>query len=188
VRDGHAAPTAHFAQGGQGHSVIASQPLCGDTSSCQYSQVARKSKASVVRPVAHACLLRATRRSNVVPLHLTLELLGTFLLPCSGSQCAALPVVRSTSSTKNCIHLGCTKGAIGKLRLCIAHGGGKRCSMPVSARSRTLSCPCELTELVICINFVCTGMQQGSARAEAAVQGPRWRASMQAPRVPEIGP
>ena len=35
---------------------------------------------------------------------------------------------RGGASTKNCIHPGCTKGAIGKLRLCIAHGGGKRCS------------------------------------------------------------
>jgi len=34
----------------------------------------------------------------------------------------------SASSTKHCIHPGCVKGAIGKLRLCIAHGGGKRCS------------------------------------------------------------
>ena len=34
-----------------------------------------------------------------------------------------------TSSAKHCIHPGCTKGAIGKLRLCIAHGGGKRCSV-----------------------------------------------------------
>jgi len=33
------------------------------------------------------------------------------------------------ASTKHCIHPGCTKGAIGKLRLCIAHGGGKRCSV-----------------------------------------------------------
>jgi len=33
------------------------------------------------------------------------------------------------TSAKNCIHPGCTKGAIGKLRLCIAHGGGKRCTV-----------------------------------------------------------
>merc|ERR1719240_41482 len=33
------------------------------------------------------------------------------------------------SSSKSCIHPGCTKGAIGKLRLCIAHGGGKRCTV-----------------------------------------------------------
>ena len=37
--------------------------------------------------------------------------------------------VRGGASTKSCIHPGCTKGAIGKLRLCIAHGGGKRCSV-----------------------------------------------------------
>ncbi len=33
------------------------------------------------------------------------------------------------SAAKNCVHPGCTKGAIGKLKLCIAHGGGKRCSV-----------------------------------------------------------
>ncbi|KAL1523128.1 hypothetical protein AB1Y20_018084 [Prymnesium parvum] len=34
------------------------------------------------------------------------------------------------SNTKNCVYPGCTKGAIGKLKLCIAHGGGKRCTVP----------------------------------------------------------
>jgi len=37
--------------------------------------------------------------------------------------------VRGGASSKNCIHPGCSKGAIGKLRLCIAHGGGKRCTV-----------------------------------------------------------
>lgn len=41
----------------------------------------------------------------------------------------SIPVQQRQSVTKNCIHPGCTKGAIGKLRLCIAHGGGKRCSV-----------------------------------------------------------
>lgn len=36
----------------------------------------------------------------------------------------------SRSTSKNCIYPGCTKGAIGKLKLCIAHGGGKRCTVP----------------------------------------------------------
>ena len=34
------------------------------------------------------------------------------------------------SSSKNCNYPGCMKGAIGKLKLCIAHGGGKRCTVP----------------------------------------------------------
>ena len=33
------------------------------------------------------------------------------------------------TSSKSCVYLGCTKGAIGKLKLCIAHGGGKRCTV-----------------------------------------------------------
>lgn len=41
----------------------------------------------------------------------------------------SMPMSQRQSATKNCIHPGCTKGAIGKLRLCIAHGGGKRCSV-----------------------------------------------------------
>jgi len=41
----------------------------------------------------------------------------------------SMQVASRGASTKNCIHPGCTKGAIGKLRLCIAHGGGKRGSM-----------------------------------------------------------
>ena len=32
--------------------------------------------------------------------------------------------------SKLCVHPGCLKGAIGKLKLCIAHGGGKRCEAP----------------------------------------------------------
>ena len=34
------------------------------------------------------------------------------------------------TSSKNCVYPGCMKGAIGKLKLCIAHGGGKRCTVP----------------------------------------------------------
>ena len=48
------------------------------------------------------------------------------------ANAAGMPVgegsQRGAASNKHCIHPGCTKGAIGKLRLCIAHGGGKRCS------------------------------------------------------------
>eukprot|EP00966_Prymnesium_polylepis_P073208 1699999-Prymnesium_polylepis.1 len=39
-------------------------------------------------------------------------------------------VAAQRSSSKNCVFPGCMKGAIGKMKLCIAHGGGKRCTVP----------------------------------------------------------
>ena len=51
-------------------------------------------------------------------------MVGVTAIPNGSSSVSARP-----SATKTCVHPGCTKGAIGKLRLCIAHGGGKRCSV-----------------------------------------------------------
>ena len=43
---------------------------------------------------------------------------------------SAAGAAAARSGSKLCLHPGCSKGAIGKLKLCIAHGGGKRCEAP----------------------------------------------------------